>query len=42
MEFRSGGDKLHLHSPGLDWRLGAALIALLRSFMPGSWEGRKK
>ncbi|MGW3833528.1 hypothetical protein [Streptomyces microflavus] len=42
LEFRSGGDKLHLHSPALDWRLGAALIALLRSFMPGSWDGRKK
>ncbi|MCQ4205944.1 hypothetical protein [Streptomyces longispororuber] len=41
LEFRSGGDKLHLHAPGVDWRLGAALIALLRSFNSGSWDKTK-
>ncbi|MBM9624363.1 hypothetical protein ACFQ60_00760 [Streptomyces zhihengii] len=34
LEFRSRGNKLLLHAPGVDWRLGAALIALLRSFQP--------
>ncbi|MEU1125203.1 hypothetical protein ABZ371_16965 [Streptomyces sp. NPDC005899] len=32
MEFRSGGDALHLRAPGYDWRLGAALLVVLRSF----------
>ncbi|MFI1226935.1 MULTISPECIES: hypothetical protein [unclassified Streptomyces] len=41
LEFRSGGDKLHLHAPDLDWRLGAALVALVRSFSTG-WDGGKK
>ncbi|MFC5751669.1 hypothetical protein [Actinomadura rugatobispora] len=42
LEFRSRGDKLHLHAPGLDWRLGAALVVLLRSFGLGSWDAGKK
>ncbi|MER7176264.1 hypothetical protein [Streptomyces mesophilus] len=42
LEFRSGGDKLHLHTPGVDWRLGAALISLLRSFGAGAWDAVKK
>lgn len=42
LEFRSSGDKLHLHAPGLDWRLGAALVVLLRTFGPSSWDTRKK
>lgn len=42
LEFRSRGNKLHLHAPGWDWRLGAALVVLLRSFGDGSWEARKK
>ncbi|MFE7141299.1 hypothetical protein ACFVAG_26445 [Streptomyces sp. NPDC057644] len=41
LEFRSGGDKLHLHAPELDWRLGAALVALVRSFSAVKWDGRK-
>ncbi|MEU5877864.1 hypothetical protein [Spirillospora sp. NPDC047279] len=42
LEFRSKGDKLHVHAPGLDWRLGAALIALLRTFGPDAWDAGKK
>ncbi|WP_420031486.1 hypothetical protein ACN2WE_00825 [Streptomyces sp. cg28] len=42
LEFRSKGDKLHVHAPGVDWRLGAALIALLRSFNAGAWDSVKK
>ncbi|MFD3517623.1 hypothetical protein [Streptomyces sp. NPDC058657] len=42
LEFRSKGDKLYLHAPGVDWRLGAALIALLRSFHSGAWDSSKK
>jgi hypothetical protein len=47
LEFRSGGDKLHLYAPGLDWRLGAALLALLRAFDSWAgdqavWDNRKK
>ncbi|MFC9272372.1 hypothetical protein ACFTXJ_31890 [Streptomyces zhihengii] len=38
LEFRSRGNKLHLHSPGVDWRLGAALISLLRSFHADAWD----
>ncbi|MFJ4645520.1 hypothetical protein ACIP6Q_18540 [Streptomyces bobili] len=41
LEFRSKGDKLHVHAPGVDWRLGAALIALLRSFHAGAWDSVK-
>ncbi|AWZ10525.1 hypothetical protein DRB96_18905 [Streptomyces sp. ICC1] len=42
LEFRSGGDKLHLHEPDLDWRLGAALVALVRSFSSIRWDAMKK
>ncbi|MFI2431275.1 hypothetical protein [Streptomyces sp. NPDC018693] len=42
LEFRSKGDKLHVHAPGVDWRLGVALIALLRSFNVGAWDASKK
>ncbi|MGW7142258.1 hypothetical protein [Streptomyces xanthophaeus] len=42
LEFRSGGDKLHLHEPDLDWRLGAALVALVRSFSSIRWDAIKK
>ncbi|GHA72780.1 hypothetical protein GCM10010372_84240 [Streptomyces tauricus] len=42
LEFRSGGDKLHLHEPDLDWRLGAALVALVRSFSAVRWDAMKK
>ncbi|MFJ4467288.1 hypothetical protein ACIP2X_07205 [Streptomyces sp. NPDC089424] len=41
LEFRSKGDKLYLHAPEVDWRLGAALIALLRSFNAGAWDSVK-
>lgn len=41
-EFRFKGDKLHLHAPGFDWRLGAALIALLRSFNGSAWDDTKQ
>ncbi|MFI0878359.1 hypothetical protein ACWDBC_35230 [Streptomyces parvus] len=41
LEFRSGGDKLHLHAPEVDWRLGAALVALVRSFSAVNWDGQK-
>ncbi|MEU8990462.1 hypothetical protein AB0C98_29210 [Streptomyces sp. NPDC048558] len=42
LEFRSKGEKLHVHAPGVDWRLGAALIALLRSFHAGAWDSVKQ
>lgn len=42
LEFRSRGNKLHVHAPGLDWRLGATLVVLLRTFGDGSWDARKK
>ncbi|MGW8749151.1 hypothetical protein [Streptomyces sp. NPDC055794] len=42
LDFRSKGDKLHVHAPGVDWRLGAGLIALLRSFHAGAWDSVKK
>ncbi|MEU9737402.1 hypothetical protein [Streptomyces sp. NPDC048002] len=42
LEFRSKNDALHLHALGVDWRLGAALIALLRSFHSGAWDAAKK
>ncbi|MEV3897539.1 hypothetical protein [Streptomyces anulatus] len=41
LEFRSRGSKLHLHAPETDWRLGAALIALVRSFSADMWDGLK-
>ncbi|MER6678733.1 hypothetical protein [Streptomyces sp. NPDC000983] len=42
LEFRSKNDALHLHAPGVDRRLGAALLALLRSFHSGAWDAGKK
>ncbi|GHH52526.1 hypothetical protein [Streptomyces candidus] len=42
LEFRSKGDKLHVYAPGVDWRLAAAMIALLRSFHVGAWDSVKK
>ncbi|WP_415947396.1 hypothetical protein [Streptomyces sp. KLOTTS4A1] len=42
LEFRSKDDKLHLHAPGVDWRLAAALLALVRSFKVGAWDSTKK
>ncbi|WP_243744710.1 hypothetical protein [Streptomyces hainanensis] len=41
-EFRSRGNKLHVHDPGFDWRLAATLIVLLRTFNDGAWDARKK
>ncbi|MGW0776466.1 hypothetical protein ACWD01_23065 [Streptomyces sp. NPDC002835] len=44
LEFKSFGDKLLLTAPGLDWRLGAALLALVLSFdgwIGNPWDGRK-
>ncbi|MFG2765716.1 hypothetical protein [Streptomyces rubiginosohelvolus] len=41
LEFRSGGDKLHLHAPEVDWRLGAGLVALVRSFSAVNWDGQE-
>jgi hypothetical protein len=37
MEFRSRGDRLLLRAPETDWRLGAALVVLVRAF--DSWAG---
>ncbi|WP_179892368.1 hypothetical protein [Streptomyces sp. rh34] len=42
LEFRSRGDKLHLHAPEVDWRLGAALVALVRSFSAIRWDAMTK
>ncbi|MFC8827714.1 hypothetical protein ACFT9I_20505 [Streptomyces sp. NPDC057137] len=42
LEFRSRGNKLHLHAPEVDWRLGAALVVLLRTFGASSWDTSKK
>ncbi|WP_327367637.1 hypothetical protein [Streptomyces sp. NBC_01217] len=45
LDFRPFGDRLQLHAPESDWRLGAALLALLRSFdgwFGSPWDGRKK
>jgi hypothetical protein len=42
LEFRSKGDKLHVHAPGMDWRLGAVLVVLLRTFGSGSWDSLKR
>ncbi|GGY58051.1 hypothetical protein ACFRMO_25425 [Streptomyces anulatus] len=41
LEFRSRGSKLHLHAPETDWRLGAALVALVGSFSADMWDGLK-
>lgn len=45
LEFRSKGDAVHLHAPGYDWRLGAALVAVLRTFdswlLGKEWDDRK-
>ncbi|WP_199826266.1 hypothetical protein [Streptomyces sp. SBT349] len=38
LEFRSRGDRLFLHAPETDWRLGAALVVLLDAF--DSWVGQ--
>ncbi|MFI2781354.1 hypothetical protein [Streptomyces sp. ALB3] len=35
LEFRTKDDTVHLHAPGYDWRLGAALAAVLGTF--DSW-----
>ncbi|MFB7917261.1 hypothetical protein [Streptomyces sp. NPDC056061] len=32
LEFRSSDDEIHAHAPWVDWRLAAALVALVRSF----------
>ncbi|MDT0320935.1 hypothetical protein [Streptomyces millisiae] len=42
LEFRSRGDKLHVHAPAVDWRLAATLVVLLRTFGFDSWDARKK
>ncbi|MDQ0797752.1 hypothetical protein [Streptomyces sp. B1I3] len=46
LEFRSKGDALHLHAPGYDWRLGAALVAVLRTFdswlLGREWDDKKE
>ncbi|MER5634115.1 hypothetical protein [Streptomyces nitrosporeus] len=44
LEFRSSDDGVRLHAPELDWRLGAALAALLPSFdgwIGTPWDDRK-
>lgn len=44
LEFRSSGDKVHVNAPDLDWRLGAALAALIPSFdgwIGNPWDSRK-
>ncbi|MFD6278145.1 hypothetical protein ACFWFI_21655 [Streptomyces sp. NPDC060209] len=45
LEFRSKGDALRLHAPGYDWRLGAALVAALRTFdswlLGKEWDDRR-
>lgn len=46
LEFRSKDDTVRLHSPGYDRRLGAALVALLRSYdswlLGTEWDDGKK
>ncbi|WP_243744701.1 hypothetical protein [Streptomyces hainanensis] len=45
LEFRSGGDRLLLHAPETDWRLGAALLVLLRAFdspLGEPWDAAKQ
>jgi hypothetical protein len=44
LEFKSSGDTLRLYAPELDWRLGAALVALIPSFdgwIGDPWDSRK-
>lgn len=44
LEFRSSGDTMHVNAPDLDWRLGAALVALIPSFdswIGNPWDSRK-
>ncbi|MFE7755544.1 hypothetical protein [Streptomyces sp. NPDC057418] len=46
LEFRSKDDTVHLHAPGFDRRLGAALVVLLRTFdswlLGTEWDDGKK
>ncbi|MEV5677924.1 hypothetical protein [Streptomyces sp. NPDC052179] len=45
LEFRSDKDELHLHAPWCDWRLGAALVALVPTFegwLGHPWDDGKK
>ncbi|MGY3684228.1 hypothetical protein [Streptomyces sp. TE33382] len=45
LEFRSDKDELHLHAEWCDWRLGAALVALLPTFegwLGHPWDDKKK
>lgn len=41
LEFKLMWNKIHLHDPELDERVGAALLALVRSFdwQSGGWDG---
>ncbi|MFC9748994.1 hypothetical protein [Streptomyces niveus] len=44
LEFKSSGDTVHMNDPDLDWRLGAALAALIPSFdgwIGTPWDSRK-
>ncbi|MFD4034323.1 hypothetical protein ACFWVP_28410 [Streptomyces sp. NPDC058637] len=44
LEFKSSGNSVKLYAPDLDWRLGAALTALIPSFdgwIGGPWDARK-
>ncbi|MEU8384800.1 hypothetical protein [Streptosporangium sp. NPDC048865] len=44
LEFKSSGDTVRLYAPELDWRLGAALVALIPSFdswIGDPWDSRK-
>ncbi|MET7370141.1 hypothetical protein ABZS61_30570 [Streptomyces sp. NPDC005566] len=44
LEFRSSGNTVKLYAPDLDWRLGAALNALIPSFdgwIGNAWDARK-
>lgn len=44
LEFKSSGDTIHVNAPDLDWRLGAALAALIPSFdgwIGNPWDSRK-
>ncbi|MEV8366875.1 hypothetical protein [Streptomyces niveus] len=44
LEFKSSGDTVHMNAPDLDWRLGAALAALIPSFdswIGNPWDRRK-
>lgn len=44
LEFKSSGNAVRLHAPDLDWRLGAALTALIPSFdgwIGDAWDARK-